>query len=162
MTREGVFMFTYTPPNTGAANPVLLGIPDIPMYVSVIDRDGDIEPGQCYASLSLFINGDLLYELCSGIIYSGKSISFPPSFAEHPRPNLGFLDSSALPNAAAGSEISLGTSLVQEWHIIWVRFRLVTSSAVADRRVHLSLQSSAGVNLYCIAGAIQTASQNRL
>ena len=87
VTREGKSKFSATTLSTGAMSTSTFNIPDIPTLISVRDDDGNFTQGSCYVTLSLLMDNDVVYELCSGYIYQQKGISWPIGSANDPIPN---------------------------------------------------------------------------
>jgi hypothetical protein len=86
-----------------------------------------------------------------------------PSFRD-----LEFLERNAALIAAVGADPAAGAEVVQQvpvgqaWELLAVRFVLVTSAAVANRRVNLCFDDGGAPILFCKIGAptAQVASQN--
>lgn len=137
ITREGVFTFTQTTNTDGTLVTTDFAIPDFPIMVSVVDSGDLFRQGECYASLSLLVNGDPLYSLCSGLIYAIKGISYPVSPAIDQRVGGGRIYSPTVANPAAGAEISVTVPGNCFWKVLTMRAPLVTDATVANRRVHV-------------------------
>ena len=86
MTSEGLFSFLHFPTDNSIIATSDFRISDVPIWVTVTDKDGSLVQGDIYVTLSVTINGDILYELCSGLVYRQKSISWPYNNSQDIRP----------------------------------------------------------------------------
>jgi len=161
MTREGPFTYTHTTTGTGTFDIQEFRIPDVPIMVSVVDQFGQFLQGGCYVTLSLTVNGDIMYELCSGQVFGGKSISYPNVSSELPRPTGGLIYDILNTAPAAGVNIGYTVPAGQTWRIIACSAELVTSAAVANRRARIEMTSDSFVKAFGQSTIDQTASQTR-
>lgn len=160
-TREGPFEYAHTPTNDRAVTTEVFRLPDIPIFISVVDDTGGLEQGQIFAELAMTINGEVVYSLCSGFVYSNKAISWPTSTVVDTRPGGGQIKTVSSANPAAGSEISLSVPTGAIWRIIGCSFTLVTDANAANRRVHLRFDSAGGTRLEFFGDQDQTATLTR-
>lgn len=144
MTRDGVFTFRHTVVNTGAPTVENYAIPDIPTLITVQDIDGNFQQGQCFATLNLVANGDVIFQLISGNIWIGNGQSYPNAQLKENRPGGGELKVLTSTDPAAGTEPSIIIGTYETWRLQSVNFTLVTDANVANRRVHLVLRASGG------------------
>ena len=79
ITKEGPFVFAHTTDAGGFFATEDFRIPDVPIMVSVVDQSTAFKQGECYVTLSLMVNGNVLYDLCSGLVYNNKGVSYPAS-----------------------------------------------------------------------------------
>ena len=151
LTREGVFTLTHLPNSDKTTKEEDFRIPDVPIMLSVTNAGGTYIKGQCFASIGLVVNGDILYELGAGFIHSAKGISYPVTNLAEPGPEGGSLQSLVGTNPAAGAEISETVPTTLFWKIRSIRFQLVTSATATGRRVHLVIDTGAGDNydMFC-------------
>ena len=161
MTREGTFTFTHLPNSNETTKEEDFRIPDLPIFLSVTNAAGTYIVGQCYVSIGLVANGDLLYELAAGFIHSARGVSFPATALQDPGPPTGAFLAKVGTNPAAGVEISEVVPTGQHWRLRGVRFQFVTSGTVASRRVHLNINIGQGPGFDMFAEIDQTASQTR-
>lgn len=162
ITREGMFEFRAIQDGTGAGNVSNFRIPDIPIFVSVVDDSNGNFQGDAYVNLELLINGEIVLSLLSGFVYINKSLSWPQTTNFDMRPGGGRLGWRSGTNPAANVEI---TELVPEsriWRLIACTFTLVTDANVANRRVHFEMHDSSGQLVEAFSSVDQTASQTIL
>jgi hypothetical protein len=137
MTSEGVFTFVHTPTANSVIKSETFRLSDIPIMLSVTDKDGVLVQGMTHATVYLTIDGDDLCELCSGLVYRQKSISYPNNNSQDIRPGGGYLTDIESANPDAGDEISHQVPAGQFWHILGITTELVTDATVANRFVSL-------------------------
>ena len=158
-TREGLFAFRHTTTGDLGLNTENFRLPDIPIFVSVIDETLELTQGEVYASLSITANGDKLFDLCSGLVYGSKSISWPATATQDALPAHGTLRTFESADPAAGAEISHQISD----HVIWkfraASVRLVAAAVAVSRRVHLVFTTTDGLLLHSFASIDQTTGQ---
>jgi len=150
ITREGVFNFRQIPTNDSILTISEFRIPDIPIFVSVVDIDGVLAQGQTFCRLSLMLDGEIIHEFASGWVYTQKSISWPGGENQDLRPDGGFLGEEVSADPAAGSEISITVPAGEIWKINAIRYQLTTDANVASRTPHLifTLPTSTIIDLY--------------
>lgn len=162
MTREGVFSFNLIPTSDSLLTVGTFRIPDIPIFVSVTDRDDALVQGQTFARLSLVANEDILFELASGWVYTQKSISWPGGETQDLRPGGGRILDETSANPAAGAEISVTVPSGEIWRIIALSVTLVTDATSASRRPHFLFTTNGGTIIEMFAQLAQTASLTQL
>lgn len=158
-TREGFFTFSHTPTSDSVVKDETFNIPDFPIWASITDEQGGYVQGSCYASLSLLLNDDKLFELCHGLVYRAKSVSFPNTFSTDIRPAGGNIKKFTGTNPTANAELSDSVTSGQAWRLMSVRFTLVTDATVVNRRVHFTVSTGGVVVLDAFSEVEQTASQ---
>lgn len=161
ITREGIFKFRHDSQGDGSAVTSTFSLPDIPTMVSVTPRVGNIQPGQTFAVLSLLINGEIIAELASGLVYQGKGLSWPATNNPNSRIGGGFLFQESPAGPAAGAEISVQPDTAEVWRIYGVHFRLVTDANAANRRVHLGFAFGGDAAIEAFADIDQPESTTR-
>jgi len=161
MTREGTFTFKHTTVSTGAYSTDTFQIPDVPIYISVIDDGSLFKQGEVVVTLNFLGNKDVLFNLANGFVYANKPLSYPVPSQTDLIPGRGRFKSIASVNPAAGDEISWTVPDGRVWRIIASSFQLVTSATVANRRVHLRLQTNTGLDISTFPDTDQTASLTR-
>lgn len=137
MTREGSFSFNQSPTNDGILNTDTFSIPDIPIFLAVVNTSGDYNQGDCFCTVTLLLNGTPLYVICSGFIYQQRPLSFPTQQAGDTMPARARIKQVSSANPAAGQEISIAVPANRMWRLIGMRFQLVCAAAAASRRVHI-------------------------
>lgn len=161
MTREGPFTFTFATSSAGTVTYQSFRIPDVPIFVTVINESTSDDQGSIYAYLSLEANGDTLYQLCAGLIYGQKGISYPASPGADLRPSGGRLTYITGSNPAAGAEILETVPAGRLWKIIAMRFQLVAAAAAASRRVHVVFTDGSSDLLDCFSSVDQIISETK-
>ncbi len=160
-TKEGPFSFKHITGATGAIVEANYNIPDLPIWVSVIDSDLDYLRNDCYVIVGIRINGDTLYNLISGYIYISKSLSWPAINAGETDYKTGQPESYNGTDPAAGVEISEAVTANQIWKIRSIRFSLITAAVAATRVVHLVFVANAGPIFDCISPTSQIISETK-
>jgi len=159
MTSEGLFAFTHIPTDNSIIATENFRISDIPIWVSVTDKAGSLVQGDTYITLSVTINSDILYELCSGLVYRQKSISWPQISSLDMRPGGGKIVDKTGNDAAAGAETGITVPAGQIWRFIGAELNVVMSVQAAARRVGLLFNLVSGTDILCAASADQIASE---
>lgn len=154
MTREGIFTFSAVTDGLSSPQTFTFAIPDIPIMVSVLSDTSGLLQGQCFATLALMANSDVLNTLCSGFIYGGKGISWPSQNIADQTPGRGLIFTEDTADPAAGSNFSINVPTGETWRIHAIQFRFVTSATVASRRVRV--RATTGQLGFGIVSLIQT------
>jgi len=144
-TKSGPFSYKYSLGNTATPTVTRLNLNDVPIFVSVSAVDAFMNPGTCYISLSLHINGTLCQVLLSGYVYSTQPLTWPMSDVRPSIPILVAPIGLTGSDPAAGAEISQTVPIYQMWRLKAIRFSLVTSATVANRRVHVVITTADGM-----------------
>lgn len=140
-TREGLFKYTFlTNTSVDTAQVVRFAIPDLPIWISITDRDGAIVLGAVYIKADLAINGDTIHALTSGYVYNIKSLSWPAVNLETAEGHKGAITVIESADPAAGTELSITVPLGEEWKIKAMRFQFVTAATVGTRNVHVTVE----------------------
>lgn len=161
-TREGVFTLSQTLAADGSQTTSTFRLPDIPIWISVIDTEGNSEQGDCFITVNLLINDDIAWCLVSGLVYAQKGITWPNNTMEDLKPGHGRIKVVLGSDPAAGAEISETVPNGRAWKIHTLRLNLVTAVAAAARRVHVVI-TSAGLPILDVFSDIdQAASENRM
>jgi len=160
-TKEGISEYSHVNTGTGLQGTTRHLISDIPIMVSVIDAAATKIQGDAYATLSLAINGVVVYQLAAGYVYRQKGISYPVSLNNDIIPNRGGYRVVSGADPVAGDEIIDLVPGGQMWRILWVRFNFVTSATVANRRVHLRFGGALNNILDVFGSSDQAASLTR-
>ena len=161
-TKEGPFKLNALCGATNAEQNFNFDVPDIPIWISVIDRNGSFGVGTTHATVSLLINRDVLYFLVAGYVYHPRGISWPQASDETKNSFKSAPTIVTGTNPAANVEVSetMGAGLAQTLKSF--RVTLVTDGTAATRQVHLLFNdNSANVLLDLVASGTQTASLTR-
>lgn len=161
MTREGVFTFRHTTVADGAVQTATFRIPDIPIMVSVVDEGGIFNQGDVFATLTLTAENGRLFELCSGLVYTEKSISYPATNSIDPMPGRGRIKVITGTDRAAGNEIVESVPAGRIWRPMGINFTLVAAAAAASRRVHIRFNDGGSWDLDCFSSIDQIISETK-
>lgn len=161
VNREGISEFAHTTVATGVVTTTTHKISDIPILISVIDDGGTLQQGSAYVTLALRIDGEIVYELCSGFVYNQKAISWPYVGGQDMMPGRGKIKEVAGAEPAAGDELSITVPTGRVWHILGLSFQLVTGAAATARVVRIRYDGPSGVSFQSISGTTQADSLTR-
>jgi len=161
LTRDGVFTFRHTTVAGGNTTTETFRIPDVPITVSVIDENQAYDQGECYAALSLSVNGGVVHALCSGLVFSQKAISFPQAESNPYMPDRGFIRTRTSADPAAGSELTITVPDGRIWNVLAVSFQLVAAAVAASRRVHVVFSASGGPTINVFSDIDQIINETR-
>lgn len=139
VTRSGKFLFKHTTTADGVIKTEDFGLPDIPIFVSVIDSGTSTLQGGLFSRLSLLLDEDKLLALASGYVYKDRSIGWPMTQNDEGRVGGGRLVSSAGSLPAAGAEVDITVPTGRTWRLMSLQIGLTTGVAVALRRVHIRI-----------------------
>lgn len=144
-TREGTFKFTHTTTNSDLFTTERFNIPDIPIWVTVLDKNLNITPFTVFCSLRLGVNGDILHNLTSGYVHTVRNLSWPMVETLNPENIRGRVTTKTSADPAAGVEVSITVPIGETWRIIAINFTLVTGAVAGNRFVHIKLENSGTV-----------------
>lgn len=123
-----------------------------------------VQRGQCYVGVRLTTAGGggtrFQRVLVQGYATTLRTLSWPPGIQESPVEGRGSIRTIIGTNPAAGVEISETVPAWVRWRILGFKAFLITSAAVANRRVFLAADDGASAFMTIAAAADQTASQN--
>lgn len=162
VTREGLSQFSHTPTNDGIQKTQYFSLADIPIFLSVVDDSAAIVQGSAFVTISLCINGSIVYELCSGFVYGIKSLSWPISSGQDAMPGRGNMRTIVGSVYSAGEDIAEYVPEGRIWHLLSMSFLLTTSATVADRRVKFLLGNADNLEIEAFSGEVQAASLNHI
>ena len=158
MTREGVFSFSHASQGSTLESQQDFRIPDMPIFLNVIDLAASAIQGEIWAQVTLLVNGDPVYELCAGYLSNHKNLAWPPSNAIAQVPGRGLIRDFSGANPAAGAEVSDVVPDGQVWHVLAMSVTLVTSATAANRRVHFQFFGPVSIGIETFPTIDQTAS----
>lgn len=161
-TKEGFFNLKVPIVSAGVSQTNTLRIPDIPVFVSVVDSLGTMTQGQCFAALRLQIDGTNSYELCSGWVYKNKSLSYPSIQNAENIPGRGhFATIAPAGNPAVGAEVSFTLAAGYVYHILGFRVSLTAGPTIGTRRVKFGFTISGNDHYYMTSLVDQAATDIR-
>jgi len=160
-TQHGLFSFDHTTKSDRSLKSDSFKIPDFPISLQAHIPTGPVRTGECYLRLTLRLGGFPVQRLCAGYLTDTKTLTWPPGIFEHPGEVPGKLRIVVGTDPTAGSEISESVPTNARWRIYYVRFRLVTDSTVATRRVFLQFDDGSNIALRVPAAASQAESLTR-
>lgn len=158
ITREGAFTFKATTPSNSLNTSQSFGLSDIPIMVSVKDTSGALEQGMAFVSLSLVVNGDIVQQLTSGLVYNQKALSWPQTQQVDLRPGGGRIVRKTPTTPAVNVDIQLTVPAGEVWKILDITFLMTTDANVANRRARIYINTPADQTLNMWADTDQAAS----
>jgi hypothetical protein len=161
MTKEGVFSFKHTCLGTTQVETEYFGIPDVPIFVSVLDDQSLGVQGEITVTLSLVANDDIITELCSGLIYQTKNVSYPQQIQKDLVPNGGKICEIDSTDPAAGAQATITVPVGEIWRILNGNIQFVTAAAVANRRLQIIFSDGAGPAIYTFSNTDQIISETK-
>lgn len=160
-TKEGTFNFKFTTALDLYGSQEWFNLPDIPIWVSVIDEGETFKEGEVWIKLSLRINDDLMMSYCSGYVHQFKSLSWPSTQMENPSPFKGTVDVTSSADPAAGAQLTYTMDDGVAFKINAITFTLVTDATAANRIVHILFDPKQNGSFECISSVSQTASTTK-
>lgn len=158
ITREGAFKFDVTTGSSGASETFILGLPDLPIWVSVRQSDTDVGMNDAYVMLYLRINQTKNLLLCQGFMGDLYGINWPNQVPVAELQKRGRYDIFEGVNPAANTEFSI-TIPDNVWVVPRVlEARLVTDANAATRRVTLNIDDQSGILMRILSAGDHTAS----
>lgn len=159
ITREGAFTYKATTPSNSLNTSQTFGLSDIPIMVSVRDTAGVLEQGSAFVTLSLMVDGDVVQQLTSGLVYNQKALSWPQTQQVDLRPGGGHIVRILPTTPAANVDIQATVPAGEIWKIRDVTFLLTTGAAVANRRCKIYISTPHDATLWMWADSDQVASK---
>lgn len=161
ITKSSMITIPLTLNNAVSQTTITRKLDDIPLMICAQTQSAGINVGECFVSCSLRINGQAVYNLCSGLVYENKGVSWPINNSEVNFPFPGAVNAFNSADPAAGAEISYTTTTVRSTELIALSFTLVTAVAAANRRVHLQISYATGEMFDFVSNVDQAASLTR-
>jgi len=162
ISKSGFSEFVFTTDTGTEPDTNNFQIDDIPIYLSVVDDAGGFRQGENFIQVFLRINGEVIYELCSGFVYKQKSISFPVSNQNDIIPGRGFfVTRTGTINPAAGNDLSDLVPGNRLWHVLSLWVELVTDSTVTTRTMSVQFSTAGSAEWSATSSITQTASLTR-
>lgn len=156
-SREGVSEYIHIPTSDGNITTTTHKITDVPIMISVVDDGDNYRQGACFVSLALAINGEIVYQLTSGFVYTLKALSWPPTSGQDALPGKGLFRTVTATDPGAGADVTLTVPNGHIFHPISGRIHILTSATVANRRIHIVFARSGGPSTYCFSDVDITA-----
>jgi hypothetical protein len=126
---------------------------------------GSARRGALFVQAGLVRGGAVGSEFCQTLVADaladGQHVGWPGGRVIQSVDGPGFIRRVTGTNPAAGSEISETVPTNARWKLRGVAFALVTSAAVANRRVHLIIDDGAAAVIDAACSVVQTASLTR-
>jgi hypothetical protein len=146
LTRSGFFSIRIKPlTGNGNTNTFTLRLDDIPIWLSAIDTNDIYPHGAVFCSISLVINSDIAFELCSGFVAKATGISYPSAALNQTSPTQGYFKNETVSNPNAGDDMTVYNNQEERSFIRAITFQFTTDANVANRRVHIySLSAGTG------------------
>jgi hypothetical protein len=142
VTRSGISEFAHTTLSTGAVKTELFGISDIPILVSVKDDSGAFNQGDCFVTLSLTIDGEVVYELSAGMVYGQKGVSWPSNNAIDAVPGHGRYRSLSVSDPAAGGHYEQSIPIGRLWRILAFHVEYQADANAGNRYLFFQAQDA--------------------
>ncbi len=150
---------THTPPNT--YQEYNFPLTEIPIWVSVNTPQTSNPASRVYATISLTINGDVIYKMTAGYIDNIKSITWPVANIEPYGFSNAIAGQSGGSTPAAGAETYGSLTGDSYMKLFAASFQLTTSATVANRTVTVKLHHNDSPIAYQTSTVVQTASTTR-
>ena len=158
LTREGQTIVNQTTVAGSAFTTSTFRVSEMPILLTVGDRNDAFDQGECFVTVQLLLNGDVIFEFCSGYVYGHKRISWPSTSSPDIMPHRGVIRRVTGTNPAAGSDFSQTVPAGRVWNIHAMSFFFTTSATVANRRVHIEFAIAGGPSLDIYSADDQAAS----
>lgn len=159
-TRDGFSTFKHTTSDDTEIKEEKFALDNIPIFVSVVDGSQENDQGQVYVEVSLELNGVIVHQLCAGLVYTLKGLTWPQTEIADVRPNGGFLRSVFSDAITTGDDIDLDQDPNIIWKVIGILINFITDGTSADRRIILFMESGDGYFYELVAPIVQPASQD--
>lgn len=147
-TKAGPFTYKHIPTADSALSEATFQIPDIPIWVSVLDLDGSFQSGQIHATLSLQIAGTIVTQLCAGYVHAQKGVSWPMINIENSLPTRGLYRKIYVEEPPVASQYSTAVPANCWWRVLGISFTLSTTAAVANRIIIIRGADANGFALF--------------
>jgi hypothetical protein len=135
---------------TGALQKFTFRIPDVPIWVSVIDLEREFSNGEVFVNVNLGIEDNQTVSLCSGYVSGIQDISWPSLSIKKGVPEkMGRLVQITTADPAAGAELSHTVPAGVIWKIKAIAVALVTDATVANRKPHFVFTGASGLIANC-------------
>ncbi len=157
-TREGAFTYKISPAFANTEEEIILGLPDIPISVSVGYRDIQIDQTTGWVMVYLGIYTNRATLLMQGQITSLHNISWPIPQQANPLQTHGQI-AKISPTPLPGDEWIITVPLGQVWEILGAAFLFDTDATVADRTPGIEFQLSETRQIVRLSATTQQANE---
>lgn len=156
-------LYPYTIPGTTdrTLNTAEFRVTDYPMNVVATRATPGTRRGEIFIQVLMQLSGVATATLISGYLTDISNLNWPPGKLENFTDGAGLLRSIAGTDPAAGSEISESVPTNARWQLRSMRFSLVTSADVGDRRPGIIVDDGTSTLLTRYFGVTQAASLTR-
>ena len=155
-TREGISEFVHTDSGDGLVQTNTFNISDIPIFVSITNPANTLTQGDCYVTLELLAQGEVVYVLCSGFVYIQKGISWPAASTADAIPGRGRIKMVTTTDPAAGASKTLAVPDGRIWHVLAARYSILNSATVANRIPQIIFTDASGNDRFTTRGQSYT------
>ena len=163
VTKDGTFTLRHVPTNDKVLKTEEFIITDIPVWISARSSCSGSDANSTYVTVSLAINGNPVYKLLAGYIYSQTTITWPISDLNKSLPDtIGRITAVTGANPAAGVNIFDAVPSGEVWKIRAVTFQFVTAAVAGNRVVHLRFGNSDGGNFDTISSVTQITTETKI
>ena len=160
-TREGIFNLTHVTVNTSLATIQRFDIPDIPIWISVIDKNGVTVPQSVYIHVALAINANTVHALLAGYVYRNNSLTWPMADIKPSDPTPGRITAVSGANPAAGVHATISVPDGQNWRVLAVDITLVTDATISERNFQLIFEVGGSPAFRSVPTINQNASETK-
>lgn len=157
-TREGAFTYQIFPAFADTEQEIILGIPDIPIAISVGYADLQIEQTTGWVMVYLGIYTNRASLLMQGQITSLHNISWPVPQQANPLQANGQI-AKIFPTETTGDEWIITVPLAQVWEILGAAFLLTTNATAIDRTPGIVFQLAETRQIVRLSGTTQQANE---
>lgn len=161
VTREGTTTYTQVVTAVAAVKVNTFALSDIPIFLAISSTSGSIFQGDIYSTATLLINGNPIFQFCSGLVYPGVAPSYPVATNPDMRPGGGKMHMITSADPGVGAETSITVPVGQLWRVLSVTQTLVAAAAAASRRVQYVFQNSGGGKIYARSNTDQIISETK-
>jgi len=161
ITERAVFQFDHTTTADRVFRSSTIRIEDWPVFLVVACPDSDVRRGQVYCEVTLRTAGLNVGKLCSGYVYFGYMLSWPPGVTEGMLTGRGHIKTVVGTDPAPGNEVSETLPTNVQWRITSVYIALTTTLPAANRYVRLKINDGTRDVWYSIAPPAQAENTTR-
>jgi len=162
MTKNGIFTFLHSATTGLTLTLDIFAVPDIPIWITVLDATGSSFPGETYITVDILFNNTTIHRCIAGFPYKDKPLSWPYAQIDIPVPQtMGRNAIVPSANPAAGAEETLAVPVNVMWKIKAIRLQLVTAAVAGNRRVHLVFTTSTTGIIDCFSSVDQIISETK-
>lgn len=161
VTRSGVVSFVHTTAATSQQSSTNFLIDDVPTVLSITPAASGFYHGNVWASVSLMVNGQVVFPMVSGFVTGAKGLSWPSSILTDTMPGYGQITLLQPADPAVGNNFSRAVQSGEKWKMLYATFYLTTNATVAARRVRFSNEINATIFASTFGSVDQAASTTK-